>query len=145
MKMTHCKIAILALILPLILAGCSYASADETINDWGSVSDLKAFLSSDDTNEWLHLKADTNGNVDLNGRCEVYAYQLRSRAELNGYRLETEILSKSDAIMYQQFLKFDAQLLATNDSHMINKAIIGNEIWFIEPQNDKIWLAYYLE
>lgn len=65
---------------------------------------------------------------------------MRAHAEAIGKRLETESLTRTEAIMY-----FDmGHDLKAWDRHDICKARIGNEIWFIEPSTDLVFLAYYI-
>ena len=115
------------------------------LSDFESVEALKAFLVVDDTNSHIFLKANKDGVVNLVGVCEEFAFQLRERAELIGKRLDTEILTKQECFKYEGYIESGASRLDVNDGHYICKAVIENEVWFIEPQNDRIWLAYYLD
>jgi len=108
----------------------------ETLKDWESVLELEVFLALDKAP--LILVADEDGWIRLDGQCEDVAFQLRDRAEVWGRRLETELLTKHEIRKYYG--------ISTQDAHMINKAIIGNEIWFVdESWDDKMWHAGYLD
>ena len=114
-----------------------------TPTDWQSVDELKAWLEYD--NAPLILKADASGVVKFNGRCEDVAFQARDRAYEVGKRLDTEIITRQETIKYQQYLSGDVYKLGVNDGHYLNKAVVGNEVWFVQSDTDKIWLAYYLD
>lgn len=106
------------------------------------MEELQAFLDNDDTNEVLRLVCRPGtGLVELNNQCEDRAFNLRARASEIGKRLETESLTRTEYIKYYG----DNGGLGVNDGHIINKAIIGNEIWFVEPSTDRVWLVYYLD
>jgi hypothetical protein len=111
------------------------------LSDWDSLAELEAFLSQDTTDSHIYLIADENGVVKLTGNCEEVAFQLQGRAYEIGKRLDTEILT------YAEYIKYCGTDggMRINDGHYINKAVVGNEVWFVEPQSDKVWLAYYLD
>jgi len=115
------------------------------LTDWESVEELEGFLENDDTDSVIRLVAGADGNVNFNGQCEDRAFQLRGSAESICKRLETEILNKTECIKYQQYYKGNPYNLPAGGGHMICKAIIGNDVYFVEPSNDAIWLAYYLD
>lgn len=110
------------------------------LEDWNSLDELKAFLKEDDTDSHLYIIATEDGTVSFEGVCRNQAEHLREMAEAIGKRLETESLTRTEAIMY-----FDiGQELKPWGRHDICKARIGNEMWFVEPGTDKIFLAYYI-
>jgi len=110
------------------------------LEDWASLDELKEFLKEDNTDRHTILIANEKGEVFLDGRCRVKAEQLRDNAFAIGKRLETESLTRTEAIMY-----FDiGQKLSPWDRHEVCKALIGNEIWFVEPSSDQIFMAYYI-
>ena len=112
-------------------------------SDWESTEELKAWLEYDDAP--LILIADENGVVNFNGQCEDIAFQARDRAYDAGKRLDTEILTRQECITYQKYLPGNVYQLGVNDGHYLNKAVIGNEVWFVQADTDKIWLAWYLD
>jgi hypothetical protein len=80
-----------------------------------SLDELKAWLEGDDTDSTIYIF----GEGCLNCYCCVdYATALMMNAYRDGYRVSV------------QFEK----------SHALNSAVIGDKIYFIEPQNDKVWL-----
>jgi hypothetical protein len=113
------------------------------LEDWQSVDELKAWLESDDAP--LILRVDENGVINFNGQCEDVAFRARDRAYDIGKRLDTEILTRQECIKYKQYLPGDVYSLGANDGHYLNKAVIGNEVWFVQVDTDTIWLAYYLD
>ena len=110
-----------------------------------SVDELDRFLISDNTNLGLEikqtviLKANSDGTIDFGGQCEDYALQLRRRAAAIGKHIDTEIL------MPDEYYKYYHKSIAQNTSHMINKAIIGNYVYYIEPQSDRCWIGARLD
>lgn len=115
------------------------------LDDWQSLNELTAFLEADDTDQRIVLVTNDDGVVYLTGYCEDAAFQLVERAELIGKQLDTEILTRHELFLYEDYLDFDPALSSTYEKHMIVKAIIGNEVWYIEPANDNIWLDAYLD
>ncbi len=80
-----------------------------------SLDELKAWLGKDDTESTLYIF----GAGFLTGYdCDDYATALVQNALSSGFLISTQIVG----------------------DHMLNSTIIGNEIYFIEPQNDKVWL-----
>lgn len=116
------------------------------LEHWQTIDELELFLEGDDTNQRVFLFADSNGDVYITDYCEDLAYQLTKRAELIGKRLDTEILTRHECLLYRQHTTAAPYLMQDYEQHMIVKAVIGdNEVWFIEPANDNIWLAGYLD
>jgi len=118
---------------------------DKELSPFSSVDELEQFLLGDDTDIHIFLTADSDGVVTYDGQCEDFAFQLRDRAKEIGKLLETETMTKAECVKYRQYIDEDISVLGANDGHYINKAVIGNEVWFVEPGNDRIWLAYYLD
>ena len=115
------------------------------LGDFTSWLELTNFLVDDDTDDILFLTAGKDGIIQFNGQCEDYAFQLRNRAKLAGKYLDTEILTWAECYKYRNYLGGDISSLGANDGHYINKAVIGNKVWYIEPQNDNIWHVYNLD
>jgi len=96
------------------------------LTDWVSVDDLKAFLEWDDT-DTLNLPE---------GYCWKYALQLRDRAAGLGKNIEVEIIDSEE---YSSFSDITNCNIEQGKWHAIGVAIIGTEIWYIEPQADVCW------
>lgn len=111
--------------------------------DWLSINELRAWLEYDTAP--IILRANKSGVVYFSGQCEDVAFQARDRAYDMGKRLDTEILTMQECYRYRQYVSGDISKLGYNGGHYINKAVIGNEVWFVEVITDKIWLAYYLD
>ena len=107
------------------------------LEDWNSLDEVKAFLEQDDSDRHLYLIS----GEPFSGQCENKAFTLEDRAEAIGKRLETETLTRTEYIIYYGN---DGGLNAW-DRHMLCKALIDNDVWFVEPENDEIWLAFYLD
>jgi hypothetical protein len=86
--------------------------------EFESLDELKACLDRDDTDSTLYiLGAGCLTNYD----CDDYAVALVHNALLDGYSVSLQI----------------------EGNHMLNSTIIGNKVYFIEPQSDKVWFWGY--
>jgi len=86
--------------------------------EFGSLDELKAWLAKDDTDSTIYI---FGGGCLTSYDCDDYAVALMRNALLDGYSISTQIVG----------------------NHMINSTIIGNKIYFIEPQNDEVWFWGY--
>jgi len=98
------------------------------LREFASLQELKDWLEQDKTDATLFF----TGSVDLSNPyskyandCDDFAYRLQKSALTQGYLMSTEIIVKG------------------REQHMINSTIISNNIYFIEPQTDKVWLGAY--
>jgi hypothetical protein len=89
---------------------------------------LTAWLDADKTNELPYIK-------DL-FECENFARTLIRHALREGYYLSFQVLKNYTRPDTNEFIA---------GPHAINSTIIGNVIYFIDPQTDDFWLAYVLE
>jgi hypothetical protein len=110
-----------------------------TLKDWDSPEQLAEFLKNDDTDQLLILQADNSGEISFNGQCEDLALQLRDRAMAVGRYLSVQIMDP------KEYEKWYGITVGPDVYHAICMARIGNEFWYIEPSNDKQWLALYLD
>ena len=71
--------------------------------------------------------------------CEDYALALRDDAYSKGFHMNIQAV--------WDYRRPDTGELITeyNEGHAVNSTIIGNEMYFIEPQTDEYWLATYLD
>ena len=83
--------------------------------EFESVEALKAWLAEDDSDSTLYIFG--SGSLS-NYDCDDYATALVYNALCDGYLVSLQIES----------------------NHMLNSTVIGNDIYFIEPQNDEVWL-----
>jgi len=107
--------------------------------DFTSLEELELFLEADDTDSHIFLTCGADGKVAFNNQCEDLAFQLRDRAEDIGKRLETEVLDRNE------YYKWYRIWLPKDTYHVIVKAVIGNDWYYIEPGTDKCWIGLYLD
>ena len=86
--------------------------------EFKSVDELKAWLDQDATDNTLYIFGD--GCIS-NYDCDDYAVALERNALRDGYSVSLQI----------------------EDNHVLNSTIIGNKIYFIEPQSDEVWFWEY--
>jgi molybdopterin converting factor small subunit len=72
--------------------------------------------------------------------CDDYAFEMQREALKDGYIISFEIISVSE---YNEL--FSYQLPETGSLHAINLAIIGNSVYYIEPQTGETVHAAYLD
>ena len=142
------KIAlIIVLIVQLLIASPVFAWDEvweneyyphrQGLDDWNSLWELEVFIALDDAP--LVLIAGADGWINMDGQCEDYAFQLRNRAMLIGRYLDVEFITPPE--YYDHFKK----PISKRTVHAINKAVIGNEVWFVDKQSDDIWYQYDLD
>lgn len=124
-------IVLLAVFLPHGASGIS------SLEDWNSLDELYTWLKNDNP----VMDVSEGSNYD----CEDVAFDARDRAYLSGKWLETEIFSRADCVKHKQFLGIDTAKMPANGGHYLNKAVIGNMVYYVNVINDKVWLAYYLD
>ena len=93
-----------------------------------SLQELEEWLEQDKTDATLYFtgKMDLSNPHSKNGYdCDDFAYRLQKSALAQGYLMSTEIIVEN------------------GEQHMINSTIIGNNIYFIEPRTDEVWLGAY--
>lgn len=83
---------------------------------------LIEFSSLEELKEWLE-RNDVDSRIPSypGFDCDDYAYQLQKNAAKDGYIISTELI------------------IENGELHMLNSALIGNDIYFIEPQDDEVW------
>ncbi len=96
---------------------------------FNSLDELETWLATDDTNEYIHLFAGSDGVCQPSDRydCDDYAFQLQRRAASSGFLISVTIIKQM------------------GKSHMINLACIDNDIYYIEPQTDEVWFFCNLD
>ena len=109
------------------------------LEDWETLEELEAFVEEDTPMIVLH--AGPGGTINFNGRCEVAALQLIDRAAEIGKRLFFLPLSPDE---YKKW--YGSYPEPRSAYHAIVGALVGdNEFYYIEPSNDRVWLAILLE
>lgn len=108
--------------------------------NWESAEELKAFLEQDNPDNGIFLIANKDGEVFFGDQCEDWAFQLIDRAAEKGKRLIFVTINKGQYYQYYQ------KPLSEGKVHALVGALVGdNEIWYIEPADDRCWLAFYLD
>ena len=95
----------------------------DELREFTSLEDLESWLAEDDTDQYIHLVAGEDGICRQSDKydCDDYAFQLQRRAAASGFLMSATIIERQD------------------EPHMINLTCIGNDIYYIEPQEDKVW------
>jgi hypothetical protein len=109
------------------------------LTDWDNPEQLAGFLKKDNTDRVIILQAGSSGQVEFNGQCEDLALQLRDRAMTVGRYLSIQVLNP------KEYEKWYGIRVGPDVYHAICMARIGNGFWYIEPSNDKYWLALNLD
>jgi len=87
-----------------------------------------------------YLKAGKDGTVSFAGQCEDRALQLIDNAAKYGKRLHLVPLS------WCEYYKWYGKRIEENRYHTVVGALVGdNEFWYIEPSDDRHWLAQFLD
>lgn len=98
------------------------------LQEFATEEDLATWLNNDKTDELPYIR-------DL-FECENFARTLIRHALEDNYSVYFQVL--------KNYTKPDTREF-TEGPHAINSAIIGNYIYFIDPQTDEFWVAYKLE
>lgn len=72
--------------------------------------------------------------------CEDYAIRLQDEALRDGYLISFEVIRPME---YNALFK--QKRIPNNDIHAINSVIIGNELYYVEPQTHEIVFVAYLD
>ncbi len=100
-------------------------------------AELKQFTSEEELKEWL-LDDQTDELPYIRDlfECENFARTLIKHALADGHYISFQVLKNYTRPDTKEFIE---------GPHAINSAIIGNYIYFIDPQTDEFWTAYILE
>ena len=134
---------ILSAFFFISLLATGTAVADTATSDWESLDELKAWLEEDTPS--VILIADSSGRVSFDGQCEDTAISARDRAHASGKWLETEILTRQECIRYRAYVGSNPYRMRHGGGHYINKAVIGNAVYYVNVITDKVWFAYNLD
>jgi len=111
---------------------------------------LRYFHDFDELEEWLKNIPALDTAPDADGKkndkrvkpfdCDDYAMKLQEKALNDGYIMSFEVIHpvEYNAIFKQKRIPTDA-------IHAINLVIIGNEIYYVEPQTREIVFVAYLD
>jgi len=98
------------------------------LNQFESEEELLAWLQTDQTDELPYIR-----NLF---ECENFARTLMRNALEDGHLMSFQVLKNYTRPDTKGFIE---------GPHAINNAIIGNDVYFIDPQTDEFWVAYVLE
>lgn len=105
---------------------------------------FRSFRTLQELEQWLNKQNDVIavrfGNEDTIIDCEDYALEMQMKALEEGYVISLEIIS---ILEYNEL--FSTKLPESVSLHGINLAVIGNSVFYIEPQTGEIVLAAYLD
>lgn len=100
---------------------------------------LHDFESLEKLEQWLEetpIQIRLGGNLD----CDNYALGLQQKALKDGYLMSFEAIWADE---YNRLFK--TMKLSPGDLHAINSVIIGNDVYYIEPQTLEVVLAGHLD
>ncbi len=106
--------------------------------------ELRNFNDLEELTQWLNdaMKVTTvrfqspDDEID----CDDYALAMQNRALSDGYIVSFEVTGRSEYNML-----FNTQLPQSQSLHAINSVIIGNNVYFIEPQTGEVAFAVHLD
>jgi hypothetical protein len=100
-------------------------------------TELNQFESKEQMEIWLQQdRTDTIPYVKDIFECENFAQSLINHALEDDYYISFQVLKNYTRPDTKEFIE---------GPHAINSVIIGNYIYFIDPQTDDFWAAYVLE
>jgi hypothetical protein len=100
-------------------------------------AEFKQFESEEELTEWLQIdKTDESPYIKNLFECENFARTLMRHALDEGHYMSFQVLKNYTRPDTKEFIE---------GPHAINSTIIGNYIYFIDPQTDDCWVAYVLE
>ena len=106
------------------------------LRNFNDIEELKRWLVEVDKNTATIYFQQPDAKVD----CDDYALALQHKALADGYMMSFEVIGRSE---YNALFK--AKSLLSQSIHAINLAIIGNDVYYIEPQTDEVVLATHLD
>ncbi|GAJ18630.1 unnamed protein product, partial [marine sediment metagenome] len=111
---------------------------------------LREFQSLEELEQWLENIGVLDIGFDVVDKetgqhiqtfdCEDYALRLQEKALRDGYIISFEIIHSAE---YNALFK--QKRMPADTIHAINSAILGNEVYYIEPQTHEIAFVAYLD
>ena len=106
--------------------------------------ELRNFNDLDELKQWLDNKMNVTTirlrSSDNEVDCDDYAREMQNTALTDGYIVSFEVIERSE---YNTLFK--NKLQPSQSLHAINLAIIGNDVYYIEPQTGEIAFAVHLD
>ncbi len=106
------------------------------LRDFNDLEELKQWLVAVEMNTSTVYFQSADAAID----CDDYALDLQRKALADGYIMSFEVIARSE---YNPLFKSD--LPPGQSLHAVNLAIIGNNVYYIEPQTDEIVFAVRLD
>ena len=106
-------------------------------------ANLRNFESLDELKQWLAISGDSTTifmSVDGKVDCDDYALALQQRALADGYMISFQIIHAADYNQVFTGIKVPPDVL-----HAVDLAVIGNDVYYIEPQTNEIVFAANLD
>ena len=106
--------------------------------------ELRDFSELNELKQWLEDKKNVttvrfqSPNVTVD--CDDYALEMQHKALADGYIMSFEIIGESE---YNALFK--TPLPPSQSLHAINLVIIGNDVYYIEPQTDEVVFVVQLD
>jgi hypothetical protein len=98
---------------------------------------LKQFESEEEFIEWLRIdQTDELPYIKDLFECENFALTLMHHSLKSGHYMSFQVIKDYTRPDTEEFIP---------GPHAINNTIIGNDVYFIDPQTDEFWVAYVLE
>ena len=139
------KVVVAVILVGFLLGlgvGASFkpASADSLcqLGQFENTSELRDFLERSRSEMVVPMKADKDGFIRFNERCEDVALALVDYARSQGKDVHFSVIAND---FYQ---KFYHNTLPAGVYHACNLTIIGNEVYLMDPMTKKFWLQAYL-
>jgi len=139
------KVVVAVILVGFLLGlgvGASFdsASADSPcqLGQFENTTELREFLERSRTEMVVPMKADKDGFIRFNERCEDFALALVGYARSQGKDVHFTVIAND---FYQ---KFYHNALPVGVYHACNVTIIGNEVYLIDPATKQFWLLAYL-
>ena len=114
--------SMIALSLTVMVFSLCAACVSPTANQTPTViyRDLHGFSNVDELMQWLATdNTDRQEYIPVTHDCEDFAIDLQNAGQADGYLIN---------------LQFDLF-----EEHVLDSVVIGNYVYFIEPQTDDIW------
>ena len=120
------------------------------INHIETPKPLRHFENLDELEQWLgnigalDIRSDVvdkkTNQLIKKFDCDDYAVRLQEKALMGGYIISFEVIHSSE---YNALFK--QKRILSGAIHAINSVILGNEVYYIEPQTHEIVLVAYLD
>jgi len=121
-----------------------------SVNHIDTPEPLRHFQNLDELDRWLGnigvldirfdvVDKETNQRIKKFD-CDDYAIRLQEKALRDGYIMSFEVIR---SVEYNTLFK--QKRIPSGDIHAINSVILGNEVYYIEPQNREIVFVAYLD